>query len=89
MCKTQADLSCLPSSVSFICCKISFSEREFCKTILHAVPDEKPTCRFHCVEKTVILEHKKVAILCTKNGYIVTMLVLNVILKLYTPLYCT
>ena len=57
MYKTEIDLSCLPSSVSFICCKISFSEREFCKTILCAVPHDKTTCRFQCVEKTVILEH--------------------------------
>ena len=40
------------------------------------------------VEKTLILEHKKVAI-CTTNRYIVTMLVCNGVLKFYIPLYCT
>jgi len=50
------------------------------------VPDDKPTCRFQCLEKTVILEHKKVAILCITNGYIDTMLVCDGILKFYLPL---
>lgn len=86
MYKTEVNLSCLPSSVSFICCKKHFSEREFCKTILCAVPDNKPTCRFQCLEKTVIFEHKKVAILCMTNGYIVTVPVCNGILKFYLPL---
>ena len=89
MYKTEVGLSCLLSSVSFMCCKFRFSEREFYKTILCAVPDDKPTCRFQCVEKTVILEHKKVAILCMMNGYIVAMLVCNGILKFYIVFYCT